>query len=223
MSPLRRIVPAILTDDPAALERMVRCAEEFTSWAQFDIMDGLFVPPRSIAGSDIASVKPAFEYDAHLMVRHPESFIEGFLLAGARRLTIHCEAVTDAIDAAAHIKDLGIEAGIALNPETPAEVLSGPLAEKLDAVLLLSVHPGYYGRPFIPEVLDKARELRRLYPGLRLGMDGGIKAGNIAEVARAGVDEICVGSAIFTAPDPAAAYRRLVALAEEGWRQYCRS
>jgi len=220
---MRRVVPAILTDNFPTLERMVRLAEEFTSWAQFDIMDGLFVPPQSITGIDIASVKPAFGYDAHLMVRRPGSFIQGFLLAGARRLTIHYEAVPHAVDAAAGIKDLGIEAGIALNPETPASVVTQRLAEKLDIVLLLSVHPGYYGRPFIPEVLNKAKELRRRHPGLRLGMDGGIKAGNIAEVARAGVDEICVGSAIFAAPNPAGAYRRLTVLAEEGWQEYCRS
>jgi ribulose-phosphate 3-epimerase len=217
---IRRVVPAILTNNAQDLERMVRQAETFTSWVQFDIMDGLFVPPQSVFSTEIAAVRPDFEFDVHLMVRHPESYFQGFRLAGARRLTIHHEAALHPGAWVEHIHSLGMEIGLALNPETPWEEITAGLAEKLDIVLLLSVDPGYYGRPFIPEVLEKAKTLRREYPGLMIGMDGGIKAANIAEVARAGVDEICVGSAIFGAEDPAAAYRRLLALAEQGWQEF---
>jgi ribulose-phosphate 3-epimerase len=199
---------------------MVRQAEQFISWAQFDIMDGLFVPPQSIESSDIVAAKPDFEFDVHLMVRHPESLFNAFSLAGARRLTYHYEAVNHAADWVPYIKRLGLEAGLALNPETEWQSVTPALARELDIVLLLSVHPGYYGKPFLPEVLEKAKKLRETYPDLLLGMDGGIKEANICDVARTGVDEICVGSAIFSADDPAAAYRRLLSLGAQGWQEY---
>jgi len=220
MSPVRRIVPAVLTDNAADLARMVQQAEGFATWVQFDIMDGLFVPSQSVFCADVAAVKPCFEYDIHFMVRHPEHYFPSIQVAGVRRITFHYEAIPHAIDWVAHVKSMGLEAGLALNPETPVEVVTDELAEKTDAFLLLSVHPGYYGRPFIPEVLEKAKELRRAYPKLVIGLDGGIKSGNITDIARVGVDEICVGSAIFAAPDPAEAYRKLVGLAGLGWREY---
>ncbi len=218
---IRRVVPAILTKDAPTLERLTRQAGSFTSWVQYDIMDGLFVPSQSVDSSEIAAVKPDFEYDAHLMMRHPEAYFQAFRLAGARRITFHLEACSVPDEWLSYLKNLGLEAGLAINPDTPATEITGAIAAQTDIVLLLSVHPGYYGRPFIPAVLDKAKELRREYPNLRLGMDGGIKAENITQVAEAGVDEICVGSAIFAAPDPAEAYHNLENLASQGWEHYC--
>ena len=101
--------------------------------------------------------------------------------------------------------------GLAINPETPLSDFL-PLAEEVDGVLFLSVNPGFYGKPFIPEVLDKLAELRKAVPGLRTGIDGGIKEGNIAEVAKTGVDDICVGSAIMKQPDPAESWYYLQSL-----------
>ena len=219
MSQRRRVVPAILTNSAAELEEMVGKANGFASWVQFDIMDGLFVPPQSVFSAEIATIKPKFEYDIHLMVYHPESYFVGFRSGGARRITFHHEAVPRAMDWITYLKGLGLESGFALNPETPAEAVTKELAANVSAVLLLSVTPGYYGQPFIPEVLEKAKELRREYPELIIGMDGGIKPENITEIARAGVDEICVGSAIFGATDPVASYQELVALAEKGWQE----
>jgi ribulose-phosphate 3-epimerase len=219
--PIRRVVPAILTDSEVDLERIVRKTEQFTSWAQFDIMDGIFVPPESIRADHIAALRPDMDYDAHLMVVHPETYIEGFRLAGATRITFHFEACADPIDWVRFIKHQGLEAGLALNPDTPVSVIEPGLADQVDIILLLSVNPGYYGSPFIPGVMDKVPVLRRLFPSIRLGMDGGIKKDNINKIARLGVDEICIGSAIFGQEDPAAAYQKLLALAEEGWLQYC--
>ena len=217
---IRRVVPAILTDEQWALESMVRRAEGLTSWVQFDIMDGLFVPPQSVNSTQIAAVKPDFEFDVHLMVRHPESYFQAFRLAGARRLTFHFEACLHPDEWLKYIRGLGMECGLAINPGTPVTEITKSIAGELDILLLLSVDPGYYGRPFIPEVLDNAKDLKKEYPGLRLGMDGGIKAENITAIAAEGVDEICVGSAIFGAPDPAAAYHALEKQAEAGWAQY---
>ena len=104
--------------------------------------------------------------------------------------------------------------GLAVNPETPlASFLS--LADSVDSVLFLTVHPGFYGAKFLPEVLDKVVELRARKPNLEIGVDGGIKESNVAVVARLGVDYICVGSAIAMQPDPAAACRRLQALVDQ--------
>jgi ribulose-phosphate 3-epimerase len=91
-----------------------------------------------------------------------------------------------------------------------------PLLAQLDSILLLTVNPGFYGSAFIPEVLDKVAELRQACPEIEIGVDGGIKNGNIARVARTGVNAICVGSAIFLQPQPAESYRRLLALAQTG-------
>jgi len=220
MAKLRRVVPAILADSPHALETMVRRAEGFAGWVQIDIMDGVFVPSRSVTSEDIASLAPGFDWEAHLMVREPEKLIEGFHLAGATKIIVHYEAVKVLPgDIVEHITSLGMAAGMAINPETPVSVLRDDLVSKLDGILFLSVHPGFYGAKFLPEVLDKIKEFRRLYPDVAIGIDGGIKEGNIARVAEAGVDEICVGSAIFVQPNPSESYKRLQKLAREGWQQ----
>jgi ribulose-phosphate 3-epimerase len=108
--------------------------------------------------------------------------------------------------------------GLAINPETEiAAILS--LVEKVDSVLLLTVNPGFYGSPFIPDVLDKIPELRHVRPEVEIGVDGGIKESNIAQVAQGGADIICVGSAIFLQPQPGESFRRLQVLAEQASRQ----
>jgi ribulose-phosphate 3-epimerase len=106
-----------------------------------------------------------------------------------------------------------MQAGIAINPETPISAIR-PLVNQVDSVLFLSVNPGFYGAKFIPEVLDKIIEFRKIYPKKETGIDGGIKESNIAQAAKSGVDVICVGSAIFIQPDPAASYRHLTELAK---------
>ena len=102
--------------------------------------------------------------------------------------------------------------GLAVNPDTTISDIS-PLLDKLDCVLFMSVHPGFYGSKFIPDVLDKVADFRLAYPDMEIGIDGGIKEGNIARVARSGANSICVGSAIFCQEQPGESYNRLVALA----------
>ncbi|RJO62563.1 MAG: ribulose-phosphate 3-epimerase [Dehalococcoidia bacterium] len=220
MNRINRIVPAILTVSPAALVSMLRQAECFADWVQIDIMDGLFVPPVSITSQDIAGAGVKIGWEAHLMVKDPEKYIGDFHLAGAKRIVVHYEAVKEAAsDVIEHITSLGMSASLAVNPETPLEVLRDNLVSRLESVLFLAVHPGYYGAKFIPEVLDKIHQFRHLCPDISIGIDGGIKAGNITRVAQSGVNEICVGSAIFSQPDPAASFRELTALARIGWRK----
>jgi ribulose-phosphate 3-epimerase len=215
MARIVSVVPAILTDDPQTLKTMVRQAEAFCDYVQFDIMDGRFVPSRSIECEHIAALNTKLAWEAHLMVENPEDYVADFLKAGARRITFHYEASSHPEKVINLIKGLGLEAGLALNPETPVSAIL-PLVSEVASVLFLSVHPGFYGSSFLPEVLPKVAELRSLYPEVETGLDGGIKEGNIAQVAQAGVDIIYVGSAVFLKPQPEEGYQRLSALATEG-------
>ena len=209
-----KIIPAILTDDPNALESMVRQAEQFASYIQIDIMDGEFVPSRSISWEKIAGLALKSRWEAHLMVRQPDTYFEGFKRAGAEKVVFHYEAASTPDTVIARARGVSLKVGLAVNPETAVGAIA-PLLSEVDSVLLLTVHPGFYGSTFIPEVLNKIAEIRVLRPGLEIDVDGGIKESNIAEVARHGVDAICVGSAIFRQPDPAESYRRLLKLAQE--------
>jgi ribulose-phosphate 3-epimerase len=213
MSRKIRTVPAILTDDPQALQKMVALTETFTDYAQLDIMDGRFVPSRSISCDAIAALTIKLTWEAHLMVLHPEDCLEDFRKAGAQKIVFHFEATPVPEEIIEKIRGLDLKAGLAVNPETPLDAFTS-LVDKLDSVLFLSVNPGFYGAKFIPEVLDKITDLRRDFPDLEIGIDGGVKDNNIAAIARTGVDVICIGSAVFNQPDPAASYRRLTALAE---------
>lgn len=208
-----KIVPAILTDNPAVLERMVRQAKSFTDYVQIDIMDGRFVPSRSVIREQVAGLSIKLRWEAHLMVTHPEEYLEVFQQAGASKIIFHREATASPHEVISRIKNLGLEAGLAINPETPVSAII-PCINDVDSILLLTVNPGFYGSQFIPEVMDKVTELRNIQPGIEIGVDGGIKESNIKEIASVGVDYICVGSAIFLQADPAESYRRLQSLVQ---------
>jgi len=211
MTKLSRLVPAILTDDPEALERMVRQAETFTNFAQIDIMDGQFVPSLSITWQDLASISINLTWEAHLMVMYPEDYLEGFRQAGAQKVIFHYEANNSPQEVISQARNMGLEVGLAINPETPVTAIAH-LINDIDSILLLSVNPGFYGSQFIPEVMDKVAELHHVRPDLEIGMDGGINESNIAEIAQSGVDVICVGSAIFRQPQPAESFQHLLSL-----------
>jgi ribulose-phosphate 3-epimerase len=196
----------------------VQQAETFTDYVQIDIMDGKFVPSRSITWQQLAETQININWEAHLMIEQPEKQIEHYRKAGARKAIFHYEATHDPLQVISMAQKPGLKVGIALNPETPIDKIL-PFTDKLDSVLFLSVHPGFYGAKFIPEVLDKIRELRQAKPGLCIGLDGGVKESNIAQIAKSGADEICVGSAIFVQPNPAESYRKLLALAQNSFQE----
>src|SRR5512137_307327 len=212
-----RVLPAILTDDPQVLAKMVRQSETFTDFVQVDIMDGRFVPSSSIVCNDVTTVSPKLRWETHLMVRQPEEQLQCFAMAGAEKIVFHFEATSSPLQIVKLIRGLGVKTGLAVNPETPLTATLS-LADSVDSVLFLTVHPGFYGAKFLPEVLDKVMELRARKPNLEIGVDGGIKDANIADVARLGLDYICVGSAIFAQPDPGQSFRRLQSLADQASR-----
>jgi ribulose-phosphate 3-epimerase len=188
---------------------MLEQSEKFTDYIQLDIMDGKFVPSRSITWDQMAAIKTRLKWEVHLMVEQPEKQLENFGKAGAKKAIFHFEATPAPRTVISAARKLGLQVGLAVNPETPISKIK-PLTAEVDSVLFLSVHPGFYGAQFIPETLDKIAALRQARPDLIISIDGGIKEKNITQVSQSGVNEICVGSAIFLQPDLGEAYRTLV-------------
>jgi ribulose-phosphate 3-epimerase len=209
-----RVVPAILTDKPQDLKTMLEQAKTYTDYVQIDIMDGRFVPSHSITWEHIAEIRPSVKWEAHLMIENPAAQFANYQKAGAQKVIFHYEAATEPDTIINAARGLKLAVGIAVNPETTISRIL-PLTDRIDSVLFLSVHPGFYGAQFIPEVVNKIVELRRARPNLNLGIDGGIKENNIAPIARSGVNEIFVGSAILLQPDPGESFRRLTAIARQ--------
>lgn len=206
-----RIVPAILTDDFQSLKKMLEQAEKFSDFVQIDIMDGSFVPSKSITAVDLANLSIKIKWEAHLMVTNPLNQLDSFKKAGASRVIFHYECSDSPLGVISQARKIGIEIGLAINPETRENAFS-PLIDKVDSLLFLTVNPGFYGSPFLPEVLTKIAETRRKHADIEIEADGGIKENNILKVALAGVDSICVGSGIMLQPDPKLAYQKLISV-----------
>lgn len=205
-----RLAPSILAADLADLAgALAVCEAGQADLVHVDVMDGHFVPNLSFGIPVLQALhrRTRLPLDLHLMVDNPDRLIDQYLAAGAARVAVHQEAVVHLDRLLAHIRQKGAQAGVALNPATPVEVLVDVLPS-LDFVLLMSVNPGFSGQAFLPRALDKARRLRDLIAAsgaaVEIEMDGGIDRDNIARVVAAGVDTCVVGSGIFAAPDPVA-------------------
>lgn len=214
MKTQKDIVPAILTDKKEELLDMVNSCSNFCDYVQVDIMDGQFVPSKSISVEDLEGVSFSAKSEAHLMVNEPLLWINSFKNAGSYRIIFHFEIKGDHLKIIDAIKKQGLEAGIAVNPSTRIKDFE-PLINKVDCVLFMSVIPGFYGSKFIPEVLDKIKEFKKIYPNKCAGIDGGVKPENVSAVSKSGVDYICVGSAILKAPNPKEAYIKIKGLLNE--------
>jgi ribulose-phosphate 3-epimerase len=209
LTKLIQIAPSILSADLANIAQEVKKVE--TGGADvlhLDVMDGHFVPNISIGLPVIASIRKAtsLKLDVHLMIEDPGRYIGEFAQAGADWISVHVEAVTHLDRVVQNIKELGLKAGVAMNPATPISVLEEILPE-LDFVLLMSVNPGFGGQKFIPSVLKKVQKLRD-YIALRgfrarIEVDGSIGLDNLEEILAAGAEIVVSGSAIFCTPrDP---------------------
>lgn len=210
MKRIPKIVPSILTDDESLFWEMLNKCQQFTDYVQIDIMDGEFVPSSSI-GVDVLkkrSFQNVLRLEAHLMVKDPLLWLEAFKNFGAERIIFHFEIDLDHRQVIKEINNYGMSCFLAINPDTELDEIQEVL-NIVDGVLFLSVNPGFYGSPFIPHVLDKIKVFREKYPYKEIGIDGGIKKGNIKEVASYNINYICVGSAILKADDPQRAYEEL--------------
>ena len=197
------LAPSMLSADFKELGKEIRTIEENgAKYLHFDVMDGIFVPSISFGMPVLESIRPGTSLvcDAHLMITEPIRYIEAFAKAGADLITIHLEACEDVEATIAKIRECGCKVGISICPETPVSSLKD-LVDKVDMVLVMSVHPGFGGQKFIPESLDKIRELKTMLDAKGLDVDiqvdGGIYTTNVAEVIEAGANIIVAGSAVF--------------------------
>jgi ribulose-phosphate 3-epimerase len=219
------IAPSILAANFAKLGDEVRTVEEAgADVIHVDVMDGHFVPNLSLGIPVVASLRKAtrLPLDVHLMIEQPELYIEEFIRAGGSRILVHQEATVHLDRALAMIRELGAEAGAAVNPATPVGMLSEVL-DKVDTILVMTVNPGFGGQKFILNTYEKIRQLNemraRYNASFRIEVDGGVEPENTAALAQAGANTFVAGTSIFHTADPAAATRQLKKLATQALSQ----
>ena len=210
------IAPSILSAD------FTRLAEEIAAvkaggarMLHVDVMDGHFVPNITIGLPVVKSIRAATDLiiDTHLMISEPGRYAVEFVQAGADMVSVHIEADDHLHRTLTAIREAGANAGIAINPATPIELLTEALPY-CDFVLLMTVNPGFGGQRFIPTMTDKLRRLREMITqrglAVKIEIDGGIDVSNISEIVNAGAEMIVAGSAVFGKDDPAAAVKGLI-------------
>jgi ribulose-phosphate 3-epimerase len=209
------IAPSLLSADFSALGEAISAVERGgADLIHVDVMDGHFVPNITIGPPVVRSIKRVTRVplDVHLMITDPDQYIEAFAEAGAAMLSVHVEVLPHLHRTVHAIKDLGVKAGVVINPSTPVALLQD-IAPDVDYVLVMSVNPGFGGQTFIPRSEAKVKEVRALLdrvsnPAL-IEIDGGIDIRNVGRVVSAGARMIVAGSAIFHTSDPERATREL--------------
>ena len=206
--PTHKIAPSILAADFGNLERDISMINQSESdWLHIDIMDGIFVPNISFGQAITKRMGELCEkpLDVHLMIMQPERYVEQFRDAGAEIITVHYEACRHLHRTVSRIKELGMKAGVALNPHTPVSVLE-EIAADLDLVLIMSVNPGFGGQKFIHASVDKVRslvELRtRKNASFIIEVDGGVNMETGKLLAEAGAEALVAGSFVFNSASP---------------------
>jgi ribulose-phosphate 3-epimerase len=213
------LAPSLLAGDHAHLSSSARAVEELgLPWLHLDIMDGHFVPNLSFGPEVLAALRRhgiKLYFDTHLMLSEPHRYVETFARAGANQITIHVEPSYDHAATLARIRQLGCQAGIVLNPDTPAEAIE-PLLGQIDEVLVMTVQPGFGGQAFRADQLPKLRQIDRWRAerglSFRLEVDGGIDLATAGECRKAGADTFVAGTSFFKAADRAAFAKAFAAL-----------
>lgn len=215
MSKLPIVAPSVLAADFANLEREVRMLNESAAdWIHVDIMDGVFVPNLSMGLPVVEAIRrhATRPLDVHLMIVRPERYVPAFHKAGAASISVHIEACRHLHRNIQQIKDLGCNAGVAINPHTPVRDLEN-IIQDIDLVCVMSVNPGFGGQKFIPQTFQKIRALKELIAvsGSRalIEIDGGVNQNNALPLIEAGADVLVAGNFVFSAEDPRAVIQSL--------------
>ncbi|HMI67743.1 MAG TPA: ribulose-phosphate 3-epimerase [Cyclobacteriaceae bacterium] len=202
------VAPSILAGDFARLDREVNMINESQAdWIHVDVMDGVFVPNISLGIPVVEAIRRHAKkpLDVHLMIVHPENYVEAFHKAGASRISVHIEACHHLHRNIQQIQSIGCKAGVAVNPHTPIQDLENIIAD-IDLVCLMSVNPGFGGQKFIANTYAKVRQLRKLIVEKKsnalIEVDGGVSEENAKEIMEAGADVLVAGNCVFSSPDP---------------------
>lgn len=209
------IAPSILTADFGNLSKVIELINSSEAdWFHLDVMDGVFVPNISFGLPVISSIKKLAKkpLDVHLMIVNPEKYIEQFKEAGADILTVHYEACTHLHSTLQKIKAAGMQAGVSLNPHTPAHILREIISEA-DLVLIMSVNPGFGGQKFIEQSYEKIRKVKEMarLTGTKtlIEVDGGVGPGNAKKLIEAGADVLVAGNSVLSSEDPVKTIKKL--------------
>ena len=199
-----KVSPSILASDFSKLgDEVAALAKAGADYIHVDVMDGHFVPNISMGPSIVKSVrnKTSIPFDVHLMIDPIEPYIDDFIKAGADIISIHPEANDNIEKCIDKIKSNNVKAGLAINPDTNWEIVI-PFLDKLDIIVVMSVHPGFGGQKFIPSTLEKLKLLRKkideTHPHIELEIDGGVNFDNIDSILKAGANVIVAGTTTFT-------------------------
>jgi len=194
------IIPAILSKNPADYHKKFKAIEPLVDWIQIDIVDNKFVRNLTIGPKEVGAIRTRKKLEIHLMVKLIEDWIDPFIkmrpTTNVSRIIIPIESARDPIGIIRHAKRHGVEIGFCLNPETKVDGLTH-LIDKLDTVLLLSVHPGFSGQHFVHGILNKIIQIREMRPDIPIEVDGGIEPGTARKCAQVGANILVSGSFIF--------------------------
>ncbi len=208
VNPKIKIAPSILGADYGDLNHYLQKLEPFSDWFHVDVMDGNFVPNLSVGAMVVNSIKTTIPLDCHLMVNYPDRYLEDFAKAGAHSITIHAEVSKNLKKDIEKIHELGCLAGVSINPKTPIKRIE-KILPLVDLVLIMSVEPGFGGQEFMPDVLPKIAQIRKMYPDLDIAVDGGITDATAPMARSVGANIFVAGSYILKSDDPKAAAERL--------------